>query len=65
MTRSSTFIALSILYFYPMDCKNEYLLFALKEETAVQAVVGYNGLGVSQAQKAKETGGERPRLRAS
>ena len=50
----------------PLKCKNEYLVFTLGDETAVQAVVGsivwYPGsnrlyrLGVSQAQKAKESG---------
>ena len=44
--------------------KNEYMVLPLGEETAVQAVVGSYRLGVSQAQKAKVSGDERPRLRA-
>ena len=43
----------------PLKCENEYPVLALREETAVQAVV------VSQAQKAKVSEDERPRLRAS
>ena len=41
--------------------KNEFLVRALGKETAVQAVVG----SITQAQKAKVSGDERPQLRAS
>ena len=47
---------------YILKCKNEYLVFALGEETAVQAVVGSIA---KESQKAKESGDERPQLRAS
>ena len=41
----------------PLDCKNEYLVFALAKETVTQPVVGSSG--VSQAQKPR--GRESPR----
>ena len=46
-----------------VNCKNEYLGLALGEETADSSRL-YR-LGVTQAQKAKVSGDERPRLRAS
>ena len=46
----------------PLNCKNEYLMLALWEETTTQAVV-YSSrlyrLGVAQARKAKVSGDER------
>ena len=47
----------------PKNCKNEYLVHALGEETAVQTIVGSIVWTCSQAQKAKKSGDERPRLR--
>ena len=47
----------------PLNCKNEYLVLAVGEKIAAHAVVG--SIDVSQARKAKESGDERPRLRAS
>ena len=46
----------------PLKCINEYLVIALGEGTAVQAVVGSI---VWAFREAKESGDERPRLRAS
>ena len=50
----------------PLKCKNEYLVLPLGDETAVQAVVGSIVSGrVRRLKKAKVSGDERPRLRAS
>ena len=49
-----------------IKCKNQYLVLALGEEIAVQAVVDtIISATLSQAQKAEESGEERPRLCAS
>ena len=49
----------------PINCKNKYLVLALEEETAVGNSSWLYRLSVSLAQKAEESGDERPRLRAS
>ena len=48
----------------PVKCKNEYLLLALGEGTEVQAVVGSMAWAFRRLKKAKESGDERPWLRA-
>ena len=47
-----------------LNCKSEYLVFALGEGTVDQAIVG-STVEVSQVKKIKESGHKRPRLRAS
>ena len=37
----------------PLNCKNEYPVLALLEETAVQAVVGFYHLGILEAQETR------------
>ena len=50
----------------PLEWKNEYLGVALREGGNCSLDNSWiHRQGVSQAQKAKETGDERPRLRAS
>ena len=49
----------------PLRCKNVYLVLPLGEETADQAVVGSIVWAFRRVKKAKVSGDERPRLRAS
>ena len=49
----------------PLICKNEYLVLALGEEIAAEGSSWLYRLGVSQAQKAKDSEDELPRLSAS
>ena len=48
-----------------LNCKNEYLVLALGEETAVQAVVGSIVWVFRSLKKTKDAENERPRLRTS
>ena len=49
-----------------LNCKNEYLVLTLVKETVQRlAVVGLIVSAISQGQKAKGSGDERPQLRAT
>ena len=49
----------------PLNCKDEYLVLALGGKLQCRQYSRIYRLGVLQAQKAKVSGDERPRLRAS
>ena len=49
----------------PLTCENQYMVLTLWEEIAVQAEIGSIVWALTQAQKTKESGDERTRLRAS
>ena len=49
----------------PLKCKNEYLVLALEEETAVQTLVGSIIWAFRRLKKLKGSGDEGPRLRAT
>ena len=52
-------------HYSPLYCGNEYLVFALGEETSARAVVGYIVRAFRSLKKTKESGAERQQLRDS